>query len=46
MEAAARSPQKYRFGEFELDLDAVQLRLRGDAVKLERRPLDLLILLV
>lgn len=38
--------QKYRFGEFELDLDAVQLRRLGVPVKLERRPLDLLILLV
>ncbi len=36
----------YRFGEFELDLDAQQLRLRGQPVPLERRPLDLLILLV
>ncbi|MDH3337480.1 MAG: tetratricopeptide repeat protein [Gammaproteobacteria bacterium] len=38
--------QSYRFGEFELDLDAQQLRLRGDAVHLERRPFDLLVLLV
>jgi TolB-like protein/DNA-binding winged helix-turn-helix (wHTH) protein/Flp pilus assembly protein TadD len=38
--------QKYRFGEFELDLDALQLRRLGVPVKLERRPLDLLILLV
>lgn len=38
--------RKYRFGDFELDLDAVQLRLNGEPVKLERRPLDLLILLV
>lgn len=38
--------QTYRFGEFELDLDAQQLRLRGEPVRLERRPLDLLILLV
>lgn len=38
--------QTYRFGEFELDLDAQQLRLRGAPVRLERRPLDLLILLV
>jgi TolB-like protein/DNA-binding winged helix-turn-helix (wHTH) protein/Flp pilus assembly protein TadD len=36
----------YRFGDFELDLDALQLRLHGQPVKLERRPLDLLILLV
>lgn len=38
--------QKYRFGEFELDLDALQLRRLGVPVKLERRPLDLLIMLV
>jgi len=38
--------QKYRFGDFELDLDAVQLRLHGQPVKLERRCLDLLVLLV
>jgi len=38
--------QTYRFGDFELDLDAQQLRLRGEPVRLERRPLDLLILLV
>jgi TolB-like protein/DNA-binding winged helix-turn-helix (wHTH) protein/Tfp pilus assembly protein PilF len=38
--------QTYRFGDFELDLDALQLRLRGAPVRLERRPLDLLVLLV
>ena len=38
--------QSYRFGEFELDLDAQQLRLRGEPVRLERRPFDLLVLLV
>jgi DNA-binding winged helix-turn-helix (wHTH) protein len=38
--------QTYRFDDFELDLDALQLRLRGEPVKFERRPLDLLILLV
>ena len=38
--------QSYRFGEFELDLDAQQLRLCGEAVHLERRPFDLLVLLV
>jgi TolB-like protein/DNA-binding winged helix-turn-helix (wHTH) protein/Flp pilus assembly protein TadD len=40
------SVQKYRFGDFELDLGAFELRLRGEPVKLERRPLDLLVLLV
>ncbi len=38
--------QTYRFGEFELDMDAQQLRLRGKPVRLERRPFDLLALLV
>ena len=38
--------QVYRFGEFELDLDAFELKLPGKAVKLERRALDLLALLV
>jgi TolB-like protein/DNA-binding winged helix-turn-helix (wHTH) protein/Flp pilus assembly protein TadD len=38
--------QGYRFGEFELDLDAQKLRLRGEPVHLERRPFDLLVLLV
>jgi TolB-like protein/DNA-binding winged helix-turn-helix (wHTH) protein len=38
--------QTYRFGEFELDMDAQQLRLRGAPVRLERRPFDLLALLV
>jgi TolB-like protein/Flp pilus assembly protein TadD len=36
----------YRFGEFELDLDAQKLRLRGKHVPLERRPFDLLVLLI
>jgi len=38
--------EKYRFGDFELDLDALQLRCAGVPVRLERRPLDLLVLLV
>jgi TolB-like protein/DNA-binding winged helix-turn-helix (wHTH) protein/Flp pilus assembly protein TadD len=36
----------YRFDEFELDLDAGQLRRRGEPVRLERRPFKLLALLV
>ncbi len=36
----------YRFGEFELDLDAQQLKHGGEAVHLERRPFDLLVMLV
>ena len=39
-------PQSYRFGEFELDLDAQQLRRGGTTVQLERRPFDLLVMLV
>lgn len=36
----------YRFGEFELDLEARQLRRDGEPVHLERRPFDFLALLV
>lgn len=39
-------PQVYYFRDFELDLAAYQLRCRGEPVRLERRPLELLILLV
>src|SRR4249920_1511046 len=35
-----------RFGDFELDLAAYDLRRRGRPVKLGRQPMDLLILLV
>jgi TolB-like protein/DNA-binding winged helix-turn-helix (wHTH) protein/cytochrome c-type biogenesis protein CcmH/NrfG len=38
--------QKYRFGDFELNLDVFELTSRGMPIKLERRPLDLLALLV
>ena len=38
--------QKYCFHDFELDLGAHMLRQRGEAVRLERRPFDLLVLLV
>jgi TolB-like protein/DNA-binding winged helix-turn-helix (wHTH) protein/Flp pilus assembly protein TadD len=38
--------QTYRFAEFELDLDAQQLRAHGQPLRLERRPLDLLVMLV
>jgi TolB-like protein/DNA-binding winged helix-turn-helix (wHTH) protein/Tfp pilus assembly protein PilF len=40
------APRIYRFGEFELDLGAHQLRRNGMAVSLERRPFQLLALLV
>jgi len=36
----------YRFGEFELDLDAHQLRKGTERLRLERRPFELLVLLV
>src|SRR5262245_49037001 len=36
----------FRFREFELDLGAYELRRQGRPVKLERQPMDLLILLV
>ena len=42
----AASRQTYRFGEFELDVAAYELRRAGRPVKLERRPMELLILLV
>src|SRR5262245_41680210 len=35
-----------RFGDYELDIAAYELRCQGRTVKLERRPMDLLILLV
>jgi TolB-like protein/DNA-binding winged helix-turn-helix (wHTH) protein/Tfp pilus assembly protein PilF len=39
-------PRMYRFGEFELDLDAQQLRKGTERLRLERRPFDLLVMLV
>lgn len=39
-------PRIYRFGAFELDLGAYQLRLNGKPVRLERRAFQLLALLV
>lgn len=39
-------PQSYRFGEFELNLDTQQLLKGGVPVRLERRPFDLLVMLV
>ncbi len=40
------SRETLRFGEFELDRAAYQLRRNGRPVRLERQPMDLLILLV
>ena len=36
----------YRFGDFQLDVSAYELRRHGSAVRVERRPMDLLIMLV
>jgi TolB-like protein/DNA-binding winged helix-turn-helix (wHTH) protein/Flp pilus assembly protein TadD len=38
--------ETFRFGDFELDVAAYELRRAGRAVRLERQPMDLLILLV
>ena len=38
--------EMFRFGDFELDVPAYALRRRGVQVRLERQPMDLLILLV
>ncbi|HUE90182.1 MAG TPA: winged helix-turn-helix domain-containing protein, partial [Vicinamibacterales bacterium] len=40
------SGQTFRFGDFELDVAAYELRRHGRSVRLERRGMDLLILLV
>src|ERR1700758_786790 len=40
-----RSP-KYRFGEFELDAAAYELRRGPDRLRLARQPMDLLLLLL
>jgi TolB-like protein/Tfp pilus assembly protein PilF len=42
----ARAPQTLRFGEYELDIAAYALRRAGRSVRLERRPMDLLLLLI
>lgn len=39
-------PSVYRFGDFELDTGAYELRRNGRAVRIERQPMDLLLLLV
>ena len=41
-----RAPATFRFGDFELDVAAYQLRRKGHPVKIGRQPMDLLILLV
>ena len=42
----SNSREKFRFGDFELDVGAYELRRLGRQVKLGRQPMDLLILLV
>ena len=42
----AESPQIFRFREFHLDVAGYQLRRNGRQVRLERQPMELLILLV
>src|SRR6478752_7032147 len=38
--------QRIRFGEFEIDSDASELRRAGTAVKLQRQPLKVLLILI
>lgn len=38
--------QVFRFGDFELDVQGYELRRKGRPIRLERQPMDLLILLV
>jgi serine/threonine-protein kinase len=38
--------EQFRFGDFQLDVAAYELRRQGSPVRLERQPMDLLILLV
>ena len=40
------TPATYRFGEFEVDLAAYELRRRGNRIRLTRQPMDLLLLLL
>src|SRR4249920_2056879 len=40
------SPETFRFGDFELDVAAYELRRLGRPIKLGRQPMELLILLV
>ncbi len=42
----SESREAFRFGDFELDVAAYELRRNGRAVRLERHPMDLLLLLV
>ncbi len=42
----SESRETFRFRDFELDVAAYQLRRHGRSVRLERQPMDVLILLV
>src|SRR6478752_6229510 len=46
MASTPESHETFRFGDFDLDVSAYELRFHGRAVQIERRPMDLLILLV
>src|SRR5688500_214654 len=43
---ASKPRQTFRFQDFELDVAAYELRRQGRRIRLERRPMDLLILMV
>ena len=46
LKTMAKTRETLRFGDFELDVAAYELRRHGRAVRLERHPMDLLLLLV
>jgi TolB-like protein/DNA-binding winged helix-turn-helix (wHTH) protein/tetratricopeptide (TPR) repeat protein len=46
MSQMSQSRETFRFGDFALDVSAYELRHQGHPVRLERRPMDLLVLLV
>ena len=43
---ALQSPETFRFGEFDLDVDAGELRRNSRRLKLQPQPFKLLLLLV
>ena len=45
-DAMSDSRETFRFRDFELDVAAYELRRHGRSVRLERQPMDVLILLV
>jgi len=42
----SNSRETFRFREFELDVSAYELRRNGRSIRLERQPMDVLIMLV